>query len=87
MVLKYETDGHVCTITLDREKALNSFSRELIQEFADAGFLNIVGGCCGTVPAHIEAIADAVADIPPRTIPKLKPRCRLGKSVRRDVVD
>ena len=36
MVLKYETDGHVCTITLDREKALNSFSRELIQEFADA---------------------------------------------------
>jgi len=36
MVLKYETDGHVCTITLDREKALNSFSRELSQEFADA---------------------------------------------------
>jgi len=36
MVLRYETDGHVCTITLDREKALNSFSRELIQAFADA---------------------------------------------------
>ncbi len=36
MVLKYETDGHVCTITLDREKALNSFSRELIAAFADA---------------------------------------------------
>ena len=36
MVLKYETDGRVCTITLDREKALNSFSRELIQAFSDA---------------------------------------------------
>jgi 5-methyltetrahydrofolate--homocysteine methyltransferase len=50
----------------------------IIREFAHAGFLNIVGGCCGTVPAHIEAIADAVADIPPRTIPTLEPRCRLS---------
>ena len=50
----------------------------IIGEFADAGFVNIVGGCCGTVPAHIEAIADAVADVPPRTIPKREPRCQLS---------
>ena len=37
-----------------------------------------MGGCCGTIPDHIEAIADAVADIPPRNIPKLEPRCRLS---------
>ena len=38
----------------------------IIGEFADAGFVNIVGGCCGTTPAHISAIADAVAGKPPR---------------------
>ena len=50
----------------------------IIREFADAGFINIVGGCCGTIPAHIEAIVDAVAHAPPRTIPKHEPRCRLS---------
>lgn len=40
-----------------------------IGEFARAGLLNIVGGCCGTTPAHIRAIADAVAGIPPRELP------------------
>jgi 5-methyltetrahydrofolate--homocysteine methyltransferase len=35
-------------------------------EFASRGWLNIVGGCCGTTPAHIEAIAQAVRDVPPR---------------------
>jgi 5-methyltetrahydrofolate--homocysteine methyltransferase len=39
---------------------------KIIGEFADAGFLNMVGGCCGTTPAHIEAIAQAVNGIPPR---------------------
>jgi 5-methyltetrahydrofolate--homocysteine methyltransferase len=39
---------------------------ETIREFAEAGFLNLVGGCCGTSPAHIKAIADAVAGIAPR---------------------
>jgi len=38
-----------------------------LREFADSGLLNIVGGCCGTTPAHIRAIAEAVADIAPRT--------------------
>ena len=51
---------------------------KIIREFAEAGFVNIVGGCCGTGPTHIEAIADAVADLPPRTIPKLEPRFRVS---------
>jgi len=38
----------------------------LIRDFAENGFVNIVGGCCGTTPAHIRAIAEAVKDIPPR---------------------
>jgi 5-methyltetrahydrofolate--homocysteine methyltransferase len=41
----------------------------LLREFAQAGVLNIVGGCCGTTPAHIRAIADAVKDLPPRQRP------------------
>ncbi|MFC4728524.1 homocysteine S-methyltransferase family protein [Coralloluteibacterium thermophilus] len=38
-------------------------------EFARAGLLNVVGGCCGTTPEHIAAIAEAVADAPPRRVP------------------
>ncbi len=41
----------------------------LIGEFARSGLLNLVGGCCGTTPAHIQAIADAVADVAPRALP------------------
>jgi 5-methyltetrahydrofolate--homocysteine methyltransferase len=41
----------------------------LLGEFAQAGVLNIVGGCCGTTPEHIRAIANAVADLPPRQRP------------------
>ncbi len=40
-----------------------------LKEFAESGLLNMVGGCCGTTPAHIQAIADAVAGIPPRRLP------------------
>jgi 5-methyltetrahydrofolate--homocysteine methyltransferase len=40
-----------------------------IQRFAEKGWINIVGGCCGTTPEHIHAIAEAVRDIPPRPIP------------------
>ncbi|VAW86919.1 5-methyltetrahydrofolate--homocysteine methyltransferase [hydrothermal vent metagenome] len=50
----------------------------LIKEWAESGFLNIIGGCCGTSPDFIKAIADAVADIPPRTIPELPVACRLS---------
>jgi 5-methyltetrahydrofolate--homocysteine methyltransferase len=41
----------------------------LIADFARNGFVNIVGGCCGTTPAHIRAIADAVQGVPPRALP------------------
>ncbi len=41
----------------------------MLREFAMSGMLNMVGGCCGTTPAHIRAIADAVADLPPRALP------------------
>ncbi len=46
--------------------------------WAADGLLNIVGGCCGTTPAHIKAIAEAVAPFPPRTIPAIEPRLRLA---------
>ena len=49
-----------------------------IAEWADAGFLNIVGGCCGTSPAHIKAIADAVQGKAPRQRPQIAPACRLS---------
>jgi 5-methyltetrahydrofolate--homocysteine methyltransferase len=38
----------------------------LVKEFAESGFVNIIGGCCGTTPDHIKAIAAAVKDLPPR---------------------
>jgi 5-methyltetrahydrofolate--homocysteine methyltransferase len=41
----------------------------LLREFATSGFVNIVGGCCGTTPDHIRAMAEAVADLPPRLRP------------------
>jgi 5-methyltetrahydrofolate--homocysteine methyltransferase len=50
----------------------------IIEEFAASGFLNLVGGCCGTTPEHIKAIADAVARHPRRQIPDIAPACRLS---------
>ena len=40
----------------------------MLKDFAQSGFVNIVGGCCGTTPAHIRAIADAVRGLPPRKV-------------------
>ena len=51
---------------------------ELIGEFATAGLVNIVGGCCGTTPEHIRAIARAVAGKAPRVIPEIAPLLRLS---------
>jgi 5-methyltetrahydrofolate--homocysteine methyltransferase len=45
----------------------------LLADFARSGFVNIVGGCCGTTPAHIKAIADAVRSLPPRALPLEEP--------------
>ena len=50
----------------------------VVEEFAASGFLNIVGGCCGTTPAHIKAIAEAVAKYAPRAIPDIPKACRLS---------
>jgi 5-methyltetrahydrofolate--homocysteine methyltransferase len=50
----------------------------LIGEFARAGLVNVVGGCCGTTPAHIRAIAQAVAGVAPRAIPVIEPMMRLA---------
>jgi 5-methyltetrahydrofolate--homocysteine methyltransferase len=47
-------------------------------EFARTGLVNILGGCCGTTPAHIKAIADAVKDVPPRVVPKADSKLRLS---------
>ena len=51
---------------------------EYIAEWAESGFLNIVGGCCGTTPLHIKSIADAVAGKAPRKTPGLTKDCRLS---------
>jgi 5-methyltetrahydrofolate--homocysteine methyltransferase len=51
---------------------------EIVAEFAQAGFINFVGGCCGTQPSHIEAIANAVREIKPRVPPAHEPITRLS---------
>ena len=50
----------------------------LLKEFAEAGFINIAGGCCGTTPAHIKAIADILQSQTPRTVPVVAPAMRLS---------
>ncbi len=54
------------------------FMAEHIGEYARAGFLNLVGGCCGTTPRHIAAIAEAVAGVAPRQAPAPDHRLRLS---------
>ena len=49
-----------------------------IQEWAESGYLNIVGGCCGSSPEHIKAIADAMQDVTPRELPNIPVECRLS---------
>ncbi|MDJ0910372.1 MAG: methionine synthase [Woeseiaceae bacterium] len=51
---------------------------EVIAEFAESGFLNMVGGCCGTTQEHIRAIREAVADASPRPVPERPVACRLS---------
>src|SRR5256884_729145 len=54
------------------------YMARLIGEFAESGLVNIVGGCCGTTPDHIAAIAAAVAPPKPRDVPGIEPRLRLS---------
>jgi 5-methyltetrahydrofolate--homocysteine methyltransferase len=50
----------------------------ILREFAESGLVNLVGGCCGTTPAHIKAISEAVAGLPPRLPASPPPRLRLS---------
>ena len=50
----------------------------LVGEWADQGQVNVLGGCCGSTPDHIRAIADAVRHLPPRAIPTPEVRTRLA---------
>jgi 5-methyltetrahydrofolate--homocysteine methyltransferase len=54
------------------------YMAELLGEFAEAGLVNVVGGCCGTTPDHISAIAKAVAGKKPRAIPEVPRQLRLS---------
>jgi len=49
-----------------------------LREWAQNGWLNIVGGCCGTTPAHIKLLAEAVRGLPPRQVPTVEPYLRLS---------
>jgi 5-methyltetrahydrofolate--homocysteine methyltransferase len=55
-----------------------AFMAEQVRQYADAGFLNIVGGCCGTTPEHIRAMAEVAHSARPRTIPEPHRTLRLS---------
>ncbi|WP_139556977.1 methionine synthase [Methylotetracoccus oryzae] len=59
------------------DESPESMAKELA-DWAEQGFLNIIGGCCGTTPRHIKAIHDAVQHFPPRSVAEIEPRCRLS---------
>ena len=50
----------------------------LLEEFARAGLVNMSGGCCGTTPDHIRAIADKVTALTPRVVPDIPVKTRLS---------
>ncbi|PPD46474.1 MAG: methionine synthase [Methylocystis sp.] len=54
------------------------YMAELVGEFASAGLVNVLGGCCGTTPDHIGAIAQKVQGMKPRIVPKIEPMLRLS---------
>ena len=59
------------------DESPEAMAKEL-EDWAQSGYLNIIGGCCGTSPPHIKAIVDAVQKYPPRVIPAIEKRCRLA---------
>ena len=50
----------------------------IVREFGESGLLNVIGGCCGSTPAHIAAIAAAMQGLAPRAVPEIAPACRLS---------
>ena len=59
------------------DESPEAMAKELA-DWARSGYLNIIGGCCGTSPAHIKAIVEAVQSYPPRVIPIIEKQCRLA---------
>jgi 5-methyltetrahydrofolate--homocysteine methyltransferase len=59
------------------DKSPEAMAEELA-DWARSGYLNIIGGCCGTSPAHIKAIVEAVREYRPRPIPNIEKQCRLA---------
>ena len=55
-----------------------AYMADLLEEFAASGFINMVGGCCGTTPEHIRRIRAQVCKQPPRPLPAVPARCRLS---------
>ncbi|MCB1605319.1 MAG: dihydropteroate synthase, partial [Xanthomonadales bacterium] len=51
---------------------------EILAEMAKSGFVNIVGGCCGTTPKHIQVFSEKLSNLKPRTIPKIPSLTRLS---------
>lgn len=51
---------------------------EIVGEFLESGLVNIIGGCCGTTPEHIRAIAEKAAKCQPRVVPEIEKQCRLS---------
>jgi 5-methyltetrahydrofolate--homocysteine methyltransferase len=54
------------------------YMAQLLLEFAQSGFINLAGGCCGTTPQHIQAFSDVLKSIPPRKIPEIPVACYLS---------
>jgi len=54
------------------------YTSSILREFAESKLVNVVGGCCGTTPAHIKAIAEAVRGVAPRPRPEIPTRLRLS---------
>ena len=54
------------------------YMADVIGEFVESGFLNVVGGCCGTTPDHVRAIADRISKAEPRPLPDIPVHCRLS---------
>ena len=76
LISAYPNAGHPNEFG-EYEEGPEVISREM-REWAQAGLVNIVGGCCGSTPEHIRAIAEAVAGIRPRRIPDVRPTLRLS---------
>jgi 5-methyltetrahydrofolate--homocysteine methyltransferase len=55
-----------------------SYMGHVIEQLLQAGYINIIGGCCGTTPAHIKVLSDLASKHPPRNLPQIAPYCRLS---------